>query len=276
MTTTLRPVGPLQQQADGGRSRTFRICVNSRPVGEIHLATHEGFGPRVAQVRALHVDEPERGRGRGTVAALAAEEVARGWDCQQLQASVPADAAVALRLAHALGYTERSRHLTKRLDLVPAPPPGSTARPMEPAEYGPWREAAGAAYLAEWTERGVPEPQARAKVAHDWARLLPEGPATPGAAFGVLEHDGATVGTIWVTTSAPSDDGAFVLDVEVAPERRGEGHGRTLMRHAERIALDAGHTRLGLNVFAGNTPALRLYESLGYRPVAHHLYKPLV
>lgn len=47
------------------------------------------------------------------------------------------------------------------------------------------------------------------------------------------------------------------------------------MLEAERVCHAAGARLLGLNVFAGNTPALRLYASLGYRPVEIHLYKPL-
>jgi spore coat protein U-like protein len=31
-----------------------------------------------------------------------------------------------------------------------------------------------------------------------------------------------------------------------------------------------------LNVFAGNTPAERLYESLGYETLTYHLYKDLL
>ncbi|MFE7426818.1 GNAT family N-acetyltransferase, partial [Streptomyces sp. NPDC057545] len=48
-----------------------------------------------------------------------------------------------------------------------------------------------------------------------------------------------------------------------------------LMLRAEHITLDAGARSLGLHVFAANTPALRLYESLGYRTTRHHLTKPL-
>ena len=33
---------------------------------------------------------------------------------------------------------------------------------------------------------------------------------------------------------------------------------------------------LGLNVFAGNTPAERLYESLGYETATQRLYKKLL
>lgn len=65
MTTTLRPTEPLQRGADGALSRHYTVCVNSRPVGAIHLATHPSFGPAVAQIRDLRIEEPDRGRGRG-------------------------------------------------------------------------------------------------------------------------------------------------------------------------------------------------------------------
>ncbi|MEU1128792.1 GNAT family N-acetyltransferase, partial [Streptomyces sp. NPDC005900] len=53
MTTTLRPSGPLQRSAEGGRARTYDVCVNSRPVGSVALATDEVFGPAVCRVRDL-------------------------------------------------------------------------------------------------------------------------------------------------------------------------------------------------------------------------------
>jgi ribosomal protein S18 acetylase RimI-like enzyme len=91
--------------------------------------------------------------------------------------------------------------------------------------------------------------------------------------FSVLEHQGARVGTLWV---ALRDDKAFVFDVETDAAHRGRGHGRTLMLLAERQAIEAGRPVLGLNVFAGNTPAERLYESLGYETTTHALSKPLL
>lgn len=56
-----------------------------------------------------------------------------------------------------------------------------------------------------------------------------------------------------------------MYDIEVAEEQRGRGYGRALMLLAERVARETGEELLGLHVFAGNTPAIRLYESLGYR-----------
>ena len=84
MTTTLRPSEPLQHAADGARSRRYEVCVNSRPVGAVHLGTDPGFGASVGADRSTCASTSrDRRRGRGTVAALAAEEVLRGWGCRR-------------------------------------------------------------------------------------------------------------------------------------------------------------------------------------------------
>jgi ribosomal protein S18 acetylase RimI-like enzyme len=80
-----------------------------------------------------------------------------------------------------------------------------------------------------------------------------------------------TVGEIWCRA-----DKAFVFDVEADAAHRGRGHGRTLMLLAESQAIAAGRRALELNVHAGNTPAERLYESLGYETTLYALYKPLL
>ncbi|MEU3603335.1 GNAT family N-acetyltransferase [Streptomyces sp. NPDC006798] len=106
MTTTLRPTGPPREETGGARARDYDICVNGRRVGGVEIATLPGAGPRTGTLRALHVDPADRRRGRGTVAALAAEEVLRGWGCDTVRVSVPPAAAEAVRLVTALGYTE--------------------------------------------------------------------------------------------------------------------------------------------------------------------------
>ncbi|RII18645.1 putative N-acetyltransferase YycN [Streptomyces sp. YIM 130001] len=276
MTTTLRPTGPIQQSDERVRSRRYEVCVNSRAVGETELATHEVFGPEVGRILALRIDDADRGRGRGTVAALAAEEVLRGWGCRRVETTVPADAAAALSLAQALGYTERNQQMSKPLtaDEPVALPDGSRGRPMTEAEYVHWREAGRNSYARSWIDRGVPEAEARAKAEHDHARLMPEGLHTPGIVLRVLEDSaGQAVGTLWVSLD---DAMAFVYDVKVDERYRGRGHGRSLMLLAESEVLAAGRDVLGLNVFAGNVPALCLYESLGYQALTHYFYKDLV
>ncbi|MQY39031.1 hypothetical protein SRB17_70510 [Streptomyces sp. RB17] len=274
MTTTLRPTEPLQHNADGTRSRRYQVCVNSRPVGEIHLGTSPSLGDSVARVIDLRIAEPDRRRGRGTVAALAAEEVARGWGCTQIETLVPASAGSALRLFGALGYTLRNRGMEKRLGATPPElPPGSRARPMTEADFTAWHADESEQYARMWIARGVPEAAAYAKARRDHDTVLPHGLATDGMVFSVLEHEGTRVGTLWV---ALQDSKAFVFDVEADAAHRGRGHGRTLMLLAERQAIEAGRPVLGLNVFAGNAPAERLYESLGYETTVRALAKPLL
>ena len=274
MTTTLRPTEPLQHHEDGTRSRHYQVCVNGRPVGTLRLGTHPVFGPAVARITTLRIEEPDRRRGRGTVAALAAEEVARGWGCRRVETTVPGDAGPALRLATALGYVVRNRRMEKALgDTPPEPPPGSRARPMTEAEYATWLAESHEGYLRSWAERGVPQAEARARSERDHAALLPDGMRTPNVFLSVLEHEGIPVGTLWV---AERDGVAYVYDVETAAAHRGKGHGRTLMLLAEAQAIGAGYRTIGLNVFAGNAPAERLYESLGYETRQYGLYKTLL
>ncbi|MFJ9541530.1 GNAT family N-acetyltransferase [Streptomyces sp. NPDC101225] len=274
MTTTLRPTEPLQRATDGTRSRRYQVCVNSRPVGTVRLATVPQFGDSVARILDLRIEDADRRRGRGTVAALAAEEVARGWGCRQIEALVPADADAALRLAGALGYVHRNRGMEKRLgDTPPGLPAGSRGRPMTEAEYGTWIARETEAYARVWIERDVPEAVAHEMARRGHATLLPRGLRTEGMRFTVLEHEGTRVGTLWV---ALTEERAYVYDVEADAAHRGHGHGRTLMLLAEAQAIEAGRRVLGLNVFAGNTPAERLYASLGYRTTRHVLYKNLL
>ncbi|GAB2444835.1 GNAT family N-acetyltransferase [Streptomyces incanus] len=288
MTTTLRPTEPLQQNPDGTRSRRYQVCVNSRPVGRIRIGTHPVFGDAVARIMSLRIEEPDRRRGRGTVAALAAEEVARGWGCRRIEATVPAEAegaerrpagsgapaGSAFRLATALGYVVRNYGMEKALgDVPPALPEGSRGRPMTDAEFGPWSARSEAEYARDWIERGVPETEARAKAAKEHAALLPDGRDSEGMLLSVLEHEDTPVGTLWLAVRAEQ---AFVFDVEADAAHRGQGHGRSLMLLAEAQSIAAGKRAIGLNVFAGNTPAERLYASLGYGTTRSTMYKHLL
>ncbi|WP_411106460.1 GNAT family N-acetyltransferase [Streptomyces sp. cmx-4-9] len=274
MTTTLRPSGPLQQSDGGARTRPYEIRVNSRRVGGLTIASDTPFGPTVGEIRDLLVDAPDRGRGRAAVAALAAEEVLRGWGCRRVGVSVPADSAAGLRLARSLGYAEISRNMSKQLpEEPPALSAGVRGRPMTPTEYEAWKAEAIREYAEDWAGRGMPVQAAEAKSEADHRSLLPLGAATPGASFAVLEAAGEPVGHIWV---GARDGGSYVYDVLVFPAHRGRGFGRDLMLLAEGTALAQGHRTIGLHVFADNTPAVRLYESLGYAPTLFNHAKDLL
>ncbi|NLU66310.1 GNAT family N-acetyltransferase [Streptomyces sp. HNM0574] len=281
MTTTLRPTGPEEREDDGARSRAYDICVNSRPVGLVRLTTDPEYGPTVGRIGQLVVEERERKRGRGSVAALAAEEVLRDWGCRRAEWAVPARAAAGLRLATALGYRERSRHMLHELpplDELPELPASSTPRAMDEAEFTAWREYERAQYARALGERGVPADQAEGRAEASERTRFSRGLATPGVVVRVLAHEGTDVGRTWLDLrrSPREDTDAWIFSIEVDEPYRGRGHGRTLMLLAEREAAAAGAEILGLNVHADNEPAQRLYTSLGFRTVEHHLYKPLL
>ncbi|WPW27782.1 GNAT family N-acetyltransferase [Streptomyces atratus] len=278
MTTTLRPTGPIQQGADGAKSRVYDVCDNGRPVGAVEIGTDPGFGERAGVLRSLHIDESRRRRGRGTIAALAAEEVLRGWGCTQMTVAVPAEDTAGQGLATALGYAERSRNMVKTLPQTPPPlPDGVAARPMTDDEFAQWERDAITGYAQTWIDRGVPVEQAMRKAETSHGQNLPHGLATEGTHLHVLVHEDEVVGHVWVARHEmhPGMVVGYVFDVEVREEFRGRGYGRALMLQAERIALGAGDDRMGLHVLASNTPALRLYESLGYRTTQYNLAKTL-
>ena len=58
-----------------------------------------------------------------------------------------------------------------------------------------------------------------------------------------------------------------IAAMAVAPEVRGRGLGRRIMQDAIDEAVERGDRSVLLEVFEHNTPAVRLYEGLGFRPV---------
>lgn len=279
MTTTLRPEGPEETGAGGGRTRRWQILVNGRPVGGLRTNAVVKHGSWAGEISELEVREGQR-RGRATVGVLAAEEVLRSWGCSRIDLAVPAGADAALHLAHALGYTETMRNLAKPLDQPPPLPPEVTHRRIGPEQYPDWQAAAVAGYRQELIASGLGPAEATAKAESDHQAALPVGPATPDTVLShLLDADGRVLGSLWVALRQDRyPDGrplAWVMLVEVAPEHRGRGHGRTLMRLAERECLAAGVHDLGLNVFSDNGSAIALYDSLGYRVTRRMLSKRL-
>ena len=158
----------------------------------------------------------------------------------------------------------------------------SAARPirvrdMTREEFSVWQERSLAEYAVEVSAaRGIPLEDARKLAAQGHAKYLPQGQQTDGAHIVIGEDGGgAPVGILWV---GPNPDGvgpAWVYDIEVDEDRRGEGWGRALMLEAERLARADGHVEIGLNVFGSNAVARRLYESLGYGVSSIQMRKPL-
>jgi ribosomal protein S18 acetylase RimI-like enzyme len=151
------------------------------------------------------------------------------------------------------------------------------ARPMTTEEFSVYRDRMIAEYAAERTHAdatSLEEATAAARAETD--EMLPDGPQTKGMRVLVAElTDGDRIGVLWVGLRKPDGSQAWIYDIEVDADRRGRGLGRELLALAESEARDLGATDLGLNVFAFNTVAQRLYETAGYETTAMQMRKPL-
>lgn len=58
----------------------------------------------------------------------------------------------------------------------------------------------------------------------------------------------------------------YIWDISIDAKFRGKGYGKQVMLAAESKAVELGLKKIRLNVFGHNTPAVHLYERIGYQP----------
>jgi ribosomal protein S18 acetylase RimI-like enzyme len=149
---------------------------------------------------------------------------------------------------------------------------------MTQPEYDSYRARSVQDYAGEIAEaRGLDAADAVATAEGEFSELLPDGLASPGMHLWTAStREGEAVGLGWLelrrTTSGVS---AWVYDVHLDADRRGQGLGRQLMEALHDQARELGATTIGLNVFGHNTAAIRLYDSLGYAVTAQQMRRDL-
>ncbi len=133
--------------------------------------------------------------------------------------------------------------------------------PMNSVRAGFWSEA---------------EAVDRSRQEHE--KLLPDGVATKDHFIYTIQEAerGRAVGVLWlmVNLASPRPSG-FIFDLEIDEPYRRKGYAREAMLELERLARQMGLRQLGLQVFAHNTGARTLYESLGYGVASLNLLKDL-
>ncbi|MFV2018645.1 GNAT family N-acetyltransferase [Micromonospora sp. LOL_023] len=111
--------------------------------------------------------------------------------------------------------------------------------------------------------------------------LLPAGLATDRMLFLAARPtdaaDAPAVGWIWIGLPDPAEPDlpAWIYNIEVDADQRGNGYGRAILTAVEPLLAARGVLRLGLNVFADNPVARRLYESTGFAVTAQQMVKPI-
>jgi ribosomal protein S18 acetylase RimI-like enzyme len=159
------------------------------------------------------------------------------------------------------------------------PPPRTVRlRSMLPEEFDEYLGWAVEDYAAELERNGkAVGPSAVEASQASFASLLPDGIETPRQMLLIAEDldEGQRVGVLWFGSSTDDPSMAWIYDLTVDEAWRGHGWGRAIMRAFEGEARARGYTRAGLNVYADNHIARRLYDSLGYAETARQLHKDL-
>jgi len=128
-------------------------------------------------------------------------------------------------------------------------------------EFQPGDEAAFRDLNVEWIERYfIVEPKDREMLEHPREKILDRG----GRIFFAIRN-GEPIGCCALIAMGP---GEFeVAKMAVAPSHQGGGIGRVLLKQVIAEARATGVTRLFLETNRKLAPAIRLYESVGFRHI---------
>ena len=88
------------------------------------------------------------------------------------------------------------------------------------------------------------------------------------------ECDKRLAGVVWMAVREPfwefKEKHVWIYNIHVTSQNRRKGIARRLLAKTEEWTLQRGLNKIGLHVVDHNTPALRLYESMGYNMVAQN------
>jgi len=151
--------------------------------------------------------------------------------------------------------------------------------PMSETAFSQYVESAIAGYAEQNVTSGrwaAADALDRSRAEHE--KLLPGGLATPdNYLFEIRNAEGTeTVGALWLgVVERAGVRIAFIFDVRVDEPCRGQGHAKGALKALEPFVRSLGLSTIGLHVFAYNTGARALYESLGYGTTSINMHKHL-
>jgi ribosomal protein S18 acetylase RimI-like enzyme len=155
--------------------------------------------------------------------------------------------------------------------------PTVTLSAMTADEFEAWRLHSLQAYAQEKVTAGAwTAEEAEQRSQEEFDELLPQGLATESQLlFCARGEAGEQVGILWLSLVHPrgAPDTAFVYDIEIVPDRRGQGYGHAVLAAGEDVLRGYGVRALGLNVFGDNPTAIRLYETSGYHVTSQQMRK---
>ena len=153
--------------------------------------------------------------------------------------------------------------------------PATALIAMSQAEYEHFVVASTEEYAHTLARNlNLPLEEAREKARSQVGGILKDGFATAGHHFWHITVAGQAMGYLWVFVDAARGS-AFVFDIMIDEAHRGKGAGTRALQLLEDEMRTLGVTTIGLNVFADNPHAERLYRKLGYRATNMNMSKAL-
>ena len=227
--------------------------------------------PRSGEL-VVHPDYRRHGVGLELVRALAAAS-----DGHPIRLWAHGDLPAAAMLARAAGFErfralwQMRRPLGNPLDQ-PVFPAGTTLRTFRPGQDEDEWLGLNARAFARHPEQG-------AWTRHD-LELREREPWFDPAGFFIADRDGTMAGFHWTKVHGPADAPGRIGEVYVVgvdPGEQGTGLGRALTLAGLGYLRDRGLAEVMLYVDEDNTPAIRLYEGLGFtRSATDAMYRPRV
>jgi mycothiol synthase len=139
------------------------------------------------------------------------------------------------------------------------PPRGFHLRPFQEGDAAALTQVQNDAFTGSWGFC----PNTVAQIEH---RVRMSNTSFPG--IQLLEEGARVAGYCW-TVLAPARGGTrgIISMIGVAPDYRGRGLSKPLLVAGMRYLLSAGVSEIGLHVDGDNTPAIRLYQSVGFQKI---------
>ncbi len=154
-----------------------------------------------------------------------------------------------------------------------------TLSPMTQDSFARYRHAAVRNYAEDNIACGRwPAEGALQRSIEDFAESLPQGLDTPDNYLYEIRstESNDAVGILWFAVVTKNGiQSAFVYDIEINPEHRRRGYGRSAFVALELLVRGLGLSSIGLHVFGQNPGAQALYNSLGYGVTGINMLKHL-
>ena len=146
-------------------------------------------------------------------------------------------------------------------------------KPLSETEFEQYVDTVTAGYAVELAESvGLPPKEAEDAAAAHIAQVLSAGPESTSAFHFVDAEHGRAIGSAWLLTKQGD---AFLADLRIDDEFRGQGYGTAAMARLEAHLKENGYPAFRLHVYAKNAAARALYDKLGFEVVSMQMRKSL-